>query len=100
MAKARVEERLPGCGFVYTAHTRMLYAPKHTATRRVEDRSLRDLCLQGAARWPEPSMADISAAIDALVAAYPDRTIWGAATDGLEWIGGPSPDGRAELPAG
>ncbi len=92
--RATVEERygLPGCGFVYTQRTRMLYAPKHTATR--------DLCLQGAARWPEPSMADISAAIDVLVAAYPDRTIWGAAIDGLEWIGGPEPAAHTELPVG
>jgi hypothetical protein len=84
MPKAMIEMRYEDCGFVYTDRTRMLFVPKHTMTRRDEDKASTDLVLCAASgRWPEPSKRDFVECRTALVAAYRDRGIFADTSEGL-----------------
>ncbi len=88
--KAEIEYRLgqdSSCGFVYTPQTRMLFAPKHTATRKEEDKSSSDMVLCAAnGHWAEPSKASFDACRDELAKAYPDRKIFADTAAGLVLI--------------
>lgn len=80
---ATIEQRYEACGFAYTDKTRMMYAPKFTATRNVEDKLSTDIVLSGANNWPVPLEKDIEACKNALIAMFPNRNLLVETAEGL-----------------
>lgn len=66
MATATIERRYENAGFVYTARTRMIFAPYKTMFRHDAPPSENAIGIGAASRWPEPNKADLAAIIAAL----------------------------------
>ncbi len=80
---AQIEMRYHVCGFVYTARTRMLFAPKFTATRQETDKTSTDIVLSQAARWPDVTQKDLDECRAALIEKFPRRLIYAETDAGL-----------------
>lgn len=80
--RARIDERFDACGFVYVGQTRIGFAPRHTATRREEDRASTDLVISGT-EWGAPSQSEMAEVIAALSARWPDRCLFVETSGGL-----------------
>lgn len=81
---AQIERRYEHSGFVYTERTRMLFAPRGTATRKPEDQESTDLVISASSgKWMEPTVKDIGAVRAAIVKEYPDRKLFCDTDEGL-----------------
>jgi hypothetical protein len=78
---ATIEQHYEACGFAYTERTRMMYAPKFTVTRRLEDKLSTDIVLCPANGHPLPTETDIEACKNALVAMFPTRNLFAETPD-------------------
>lgn len=87
--EANIDHRYPNCGFVYAGDTRMVFAPKHFATRSEADMALNDLVLQCANNWPEPTPKELRHIIQEMMRTYPDRKLYVIANEGLALVHDP-----------